>query len=424
MLPPRFGPETSGKSCHSAGKSGVAKYGAVWVALLFSFVEVQAQTGAWTRRKDMPTGRAGPVAAVVDNKIYVLGGFNAGLSNYDANEVYDPSTDTWETKKPLPGRRALVSAAVVNDTIYAIGGGLDSIKAVNAYDPVSDTWMRKSDMLHPRFGAAAGVIDGIIYNVGGNHTDSNCEAYNPATDTWTRQRDIPETYGGIIVAPYGGLLYAFGGGFHEVFSTTYAFDPTTDQWTKKTEMPTARGWSHPAPVVDGRIYVIGGYASVKGDVLSGVDVYDPESDSWTKKPDTPFKKAMFGVAVANGKIYIFGGTSDWTDSGSKEVWEYDPAISTGVARSAEFPAEFELEQNYPNPFNPTTTISYTLPRFSKATLTVYDMLGRQVSVLTSGTQPGGSYEVMFDAAGLPSGVYLYRLQAGDFAIARRMVVTK
>lgn len=425
MLPLHFHPDTIGKSRDSLGKFGLTKYCAVCVALLFCFVEVQAQSGAWTRKKDMPTGRAGPVAAVVDNKIYVLGGFNASLSNYDANEVYDPSTDTWETKKPLARRRALVSAAVVNDTIYAIGGGFpDYRKEVHAYDPVSDTWTKKSDMLSPRFGAAAGVIDGIVYNVGGNHTESNCEAYNPAADTWTRKKDVPETYGGIAVASYDGLLYAFGGGFNEVFSTTYAYDPKTDQWTKKKEMPTARGWSHPAPVVDGKIYVIGGYASVYGDVLSNVDVYDPASDSWTKIPDTPFKKAMFGVAVVNGKIYIIGGTTDWSDSGSKEVWEYDPAISTGVANSAELPAEFVLKQNYPNPFNPTTAIFYTLPRFSEVALTVYDMLGRQVGVLASGTQPVGSYEVSFDATGLPSGVYLYRLQAGDYAIAKRMVVMR
>jgi len=93
----------------------------------------------------------------------------------------------------------------------------------------------------------------------------------------------------------------------------------------------------------------------------------------------------------------------------------------------EVPGAVSLDQNYPNPFNPDrvgTTISYTLPRFSDATLTVYDMLGRRVSVLASGTQPAGSYQVSFDATGLPSGTYFYRLEAGDYVVAKRMVVVR
>jgi N-acetylneuraminic acid mutarotase len=427
-----------GEAIQTVQVADLRKCSVLIVTLLFCFAEVHAQHG-WTRKEDMPTGRAGPVAAVVDNKIYVLGGFNANLSNFDANEVYDPSTDTWETKKPLPARRALVSAAVVNDTIYAIGGGFpDSTREVHAYDPVTDTWTRRRNMLSARFGAAAGVIDGIIYNVGGNHTDSNCEAYNPATDTWTRKRDIPETYGGIAVAPYDGLLYAFGGGFNEVFSTAYVYDPKTDQWTKKKDMRIARGWSYPAPVVGGKIYVIGGYASVRGDVLSEVDVYDPESDSWTKKPDAPFKKAMFGVAVANGKIYIIGGTSNWTDSGSKEVWEYDPAVATGAASPSELPRGFVLERNYPNPFNRATVIRYAVGRTSlpagngsgqgsgigNVKLVVYDLLGREVAVLVNEKQVPNTYEVRFDATGLPSGIFIYRLTSGAYVASRKMAIIR
>jgi hypothetical protein len=99
-------------------------------------------------------------------------------------------------------------------------------------------------------------------------------------------------------------------------------------------------------------------------------------------------------------------------------------VGVDTATDPELPEAVTLSQNYPNPFNPITTISFSLPQPAEATLSVFDLLGRQIRVLASGTQPAGSYKVTFDATGLPSGVYLYRLQAGDYVEAKRMVVVK
>jgi hypothetical protein len=85
---------------------------------------------------------------------------------------------------------------------------------------------------------------------------------------------------------------------------------------------------------------------------------------------------------------------------------------------------YSLSQNYPNPFNPTTTISYDITRATDVILAVYDVLGRQVRELASGTHAAGTYEVSFDADTLPSGVYFYRLEAGDYAETKRMVVVR
>jgi hypothetical protein len=81
-------------------------------------------------------------------------------------------------------------------------------------------------------------------------------------------------------------------------------------------------------------------------------------------------------------------------------------------------------QNYPNPFNPSTTIRYELPKSSPVELSVYDMLGREVSVLVDERQDAGIHEVKFDATGLSSGVYLYRLQAGDFNSVKKLLVLR
>jgi len=88
------------------------------------------------------------------------------------------------------------------------------------------------------------------------------------------------------------------------------------------------------------------------------------------------------------------------------------------------PTKFELAQNYPNPFNPSTTISYQLPSNSFTTLKVYDMLGKEVALLVNEEQKTGSYSVQFNAIKLSSGIYFYRLQAGNNFETKRMILLK
>ncbi|RMF64571.1 MAG: T9SS C-terminal target domain-containing protein, partial [Bacteroidetes bacterium] len=88
------------------------------------------------------------------------------------------------------------------------------------------------------------------------------------------------------------------------------------------------------------------------------------------------------------------------------------------------PGAYRLAQNYPNPFNPVTTITFDLPRTTRARLDVYDVLGRTVAVLLDARLTPGTYAVTFDATALPSGVYFYRLTAGDVVRTRQMAVLK
>jgi hypothetical protein len=88
------------------------------------------------------------------------------------------------------------------------------------------------------------------------------------------------------------------------------------------------------------------------------------------------------------------------------------------------PAHFELGQNYPNPFNPATTIRYQLPVKSQVALKVYDVLGKEINTLVDEVQNTGSYDVRFDGSGLPSGVYLFRIQAGTFSSTKKMLLVK
>jgi len=88
------------------------------------------------------------------------------------------------------------------------------------------------------------------------------------------------------------------------------------------------------------------------------------------------------------------------------------------------PLEFSLSQNYPNPFNPSTIINYELPKISKVTLKIYDILGREVKTLVDSEQLSGKYTTEFDGSNLASGVYFYRINAGNFVQTKKMMLLK
>jgi len=88
------------------------------------------------------------------------------------------------------------------------------------------------------------------------------------------------------------------------------------------------------------------------------------------------------------------------------------------------PTVYALDQNFPNPFNPVTKINYQLPKNSFVMLIVYDVLGKQVASLVNEEQAAGVYQTTFDGSGLSSGIYFYKIQAGDFVETKKLVLMK
>ena len=105
-----------------------------------------------------------------------------------------------------------------------------------------------------------------------------------------------------------------------------------------------------------------------------------------------------------------------------EPTETNPA---GMATSsADLPSDYALGQNYPNPFNPVTTIRYALPAGGQVRIAVFNTLGQEVAVPIDGPEEAGYHEVIFDATPLPSGVYLFRINAGSFTDVRKMLLVR
>lgn len=142
---------------------------------------------------------------------------------------------------------------------------------------------------------------------------------------------------------------------------------------------------------------------------------------------TPSSSVFFGdyinIAALNRKVYPI-----WMrmDGSSLSVWTaliHDTTV-VGIAEEEMQPMEFRLFQNYPNPFNPNTTIWFTLPDSRFTSLKIYNLVGQEVAMLINETLKPGRHEVTWDASGLPSGVYFYRLVSGNCTAARTSVLLK
>jgi hypothetical protein len=148
---------------------------------------------------------------------------------------------------------------------------------------------------------------------------------------------------------------------------------------------------------------------------------------WSTTDTTQALTSALVDSLVHGKIYVNFHTTAFPSGELRGAVNYDGGVVvTGVSEGPvnEVPVSMSLAQNYPNPFNPTTAISYQLSAVSKTKIAVYDLLGREVAVLVNDVQNPGSYRVVFDARGLSSGVYYYRLSAGNQSVTKKMALVR
>jgi hypothetical protein len=162
-----------------------------------------------------------------------------------------------------------------------------------------------------------------------------------------------------------------------------------------------------------------------------IGIKGPGLDTLIETSDTSFE-INSGLFQPGGRYSLEGKVTD----GKQTVgFSPDPSVAfyapstTGVSDAGSggrkaIPEKSSLSQSYPNPCNPSARIGFSLGKTEYVSLEVYDILGRKIKTLVNGHMPAGNHEVEFDASKLPSGVYIYRLQAKDFSETKKMVVSK
>ena len=158
-----------------------------------------------------------------------------------------------------------------------------------------------------------------------------------------------------------------------------------------------------------------------------VDTIETTSQ-WGSSPLAPEDTAFFSVHVLalvdNGTgnlIIVVGDVNNISDTIS---YNLTASTQASAVKSTDHPNRFDLLQNYPNPFNPSTTIHYNIPQRSDVSLKVYDLTGRKMATLVQEVQEAGSHSVNFNAEKLSSGVYFYKITAGQYSSVKKMILIK
>ncbi|HZP79307.1 MAG TPA: kelch repeat-containing protein [Pseudolabrys sp.] len=311
--------------------------------VLLQAAPASAQEGKWRFAKPLPQPLGEIVGAVVDNKWYVMGGYDgANVQPQGIVTQYDPASDSWTMKKNMLVPAHHAAAVALNGKIYVFGGfvgrpgakGWGPIANALEYDPANDSWKELAPMPTPRGSAQAVTVDGKIYVIGGAHANlpgkpseplwigvpqivtGTVEEYDPATNTWRSRAPMPTGRNHFYAGVVDGKIYAINGRLGNSFVTASdvtdlveQYDPKTDQWRYMGRAPTRRG-DVSGDVHNGKLYVTGGeYENPDGKITFwAFQAFDPKTNTWQILPHIPIARHGFAATFIGNDFHAAGGS--------------------------------------------------------------------------------------------------------------------
>ena len=209
-------------------------------------------------------GLNAPAAAVLNGKIYLIGGFRTDTNVPTADvQVYDVASRTWSEAAPLPAPRGGHAAVVLDGKIHVVGGGnsQSTIADHDVYDPLKNAWSALAPLPRSEGSPAVVVLDGKVYAIGGRSGPADfgsVDIYDPATNAWSDGPRIePRGTAGAVV--YCGTIHVFGGesqAKHQSLGDVLRLN-RNGQWQQIATMPTPRNFAR-AVILNDAVYVVGG----------------------------------------------------------------------------------------------------------------------------------------------------------------------
>lgn len=404
---------------------------------------------------DAPSPRryASAVHDPIGHRMIIFGGQGAGTLN--DIWAFDLATNTWADLTPTAGA-APSDRRTPGSTYDSVGHRMITWSGQGSGGFNNDTWSfdltsylwsehtPSAPIPNQRYGVAV-VLDPIerelvtfagFTNLG---RFDDTWRFDPLADNWT---DVSGATGPSMrclhSASYDSRnhrMIMYGGQQSGPLDDIWALDLAQDTWSDLTPATRPAGRFFTAHVYDAsnhRATIFGGTRGAAGGNTNEVWLFDLWTNTFVEMlPSGPLPSPREGAAgiylQAEDRMVVFGGNDG---SNLNEVWSLNDLSQTvTAAEPSPVPALFRLEQNQPNPFNPQTTIRYALSMAAHTALEVFDAAGRRVTTLLDEQRPAGVGEVTWDARDgrgerVASGLYFYRLRAGDREVTRKMLVVE
>jgi len=301
------------------------------IGLVTSLTAAAEDAIEWKELPDMPIEKWEAGTVVLDDKLYLFGGYTDGVRSSKRCDVFDPSDGSWTQIQDLPSAITHMNMVLDGRTVWYAGGFKDGYKGhiiaeVWNYDIDKDRYTAAPLLPEVRGGGGLALVGRKLHYFGGLKADRDTDAadhwvldlevWEDGSAQWTNAAPMPEPRNQFSTVVFNGLIYAIGGQFHHDSMQldqprVDIYDPKTDSWSIGPRLP--KGHSHAEGgtfVHDGRIYMVGGHTTPEG----GRKQIDPDilslkpGGQWELFGKLPMPLSSPAAAIIDGKLYVGGGT--------------------------------------------------------------------------------------------------------------------
>lgn len=389
-----------------------------------------------------------------NNKVFVCGGADSSSNPVPYCYFYNIASNNYQSRDTLPSGegRYLGKLVRVKDSLYLVGSVGSNFNIPDGklyrYNPAADKWVTKSPVPAPLVQEMAVCVwnDSLIIGIGGSTNGfgggtNTIKVYNPSADIWrvltNSNNNFPVNISAsqaecidstiIVIGGYSSVIY------NKVFRGSISNnDIESLTWVEDTVYtPFGTGVYRVGSSQFGN-YMLFGPALGSDSCFNQIWGYDVISNKWTRfLPNSLDVSAIRSVSLKVQSdsvfLFMFGGVKKDTDFypiNSSEKFAFGNPLIGITQNGNSIPVNYKLYQNYPNPFNPGTQIRFDVMNEGLVKIRVYDITGREASVLLNEIKSPGTYSISFNAGSLSSGVYFYTMEAEGYFEAKKMVLIK
>jgi N-acetylneuraminic acid mutarotase len=321
--------------------------GLLLVVFICASAAFAQDSDSWQAMPDMPEGKWEPGTVVLDDKLYIFGGYSDGVVSSKRSEIFDPADSSWTQIQDLPSAITHMNMVLDGRSVWFAGGFKDGYKGhaiaeVWRYDVDLDRYTAAPLLPAPRAGGGLALVGRNLHYFGGLMADRDTDSsdhwvldlgdWADHSGVWTSAAPMPVPRNQFSTVVLGGKIYAIGGQFHHDSmqldqARVDIYDPSSNSWSSGPNLPKGHSHAEGATFVhDNAIYMLGGHTTPAG----GTKSQDPDilklttGGQWQKIGELPMPLSSPAAAIIGDKLFVAGGASGGSTVRARMWWHPAP----------------------------------------------------------------------------------------------------